>query len=393
VSSTLRRLLLSLAILFVTILLVFLLIVTRPEANTEMKSPPVTRVEVTRVRVDDLQPRVALTGVLRPRQVASLRFEVSGELLQRLVQPGASVSKGDLLLQLDDADYRDAVVEAEAQVIETRAAIAQDLALLKLARENRDLAQKEYQRLEKLGKGSLASASTRDSARQKLLNLESELARLDYSVESGRARLARQQAALNRARRNFERTRLTAPFEGRVNRVLVEVGDTLQANTLALELIDTAVLELRLEVSNDVAGALSLGQPVTVHVEGRQIAGELIALQLDPDAETHTHPIRIRVAGDNLLPGELGRVALPLRLRKQALVVPASALLREEGGHYLFIVQDGRLERRPVTAGVRIDERQAIREGVVAGETVVARDVEVLNDGLEVVIEAERPAP
>jgi RND family efflux transporter MFP subunit len=393
VSSTLRRLLLSLAILFVTILLVFLLIVTRPEANTEMKSPPVTRVEVTRVRVDDLQPRVALTGVLRPRQVASLRFEVSGELLQRLVQPGASVSKGDLLLQLDDADYRDAVVEAEAQVIETRAAIAQDLALLKLARENRDLAQKEYQRLEKLGKGSLASASTRDSARQKLLNLESELARLDYSVESGRARLARQQAALNRARRNFERTRLTAPFEGRVNRVLVEVGDTLQANTLALELIDTAVLELRLEVSNDVAGALSLGQPVTVHVEGRQIAGELIALQLDPDAATHTHPIRIRVAGDNLLPGELGRVALPLRLRKQALVVPASALLREEGGHYLFVVQDGRLERRPVTAGVRIDERQAIREGVVAGETVVARDVEVLNDGLEVVIEAERPAP
>jgi RND family efflux transporter MFP subunit len=393
VSSTLRRLLLSLAILFVTILLVFLLIVTRPEANTEMKSPPVTRVEVTRVRVEDLQPRVALTGVLRPRQVASLRFEVSGELLQRLVQPGASVSKGDLLLQLDDADYRDAVVEAEAQVIETRAGIAQDLALLKLARENRDLARKEYQRLEKLGKGSLASASTRDSARQKLLNLESELARLDYSVESGRARLARQQAALSRARRNLERTRLAAPFEGRVNRVLVEVGDTLQANTLALELIDTAVLELRLEVSNDVAGALSLGQPVTVHVEGRQIAGELVALQLDPDPETHTHPIGIRVAGNNLLPGELGRVALPLRLRKQALVVPASALLREEGGHYLFIVQDGRLERRPVTAGVRIDERQAIREGVAAGETVVARDVEVLNDGLEVVIEAERSAP
>ncbi|MGD8909344.1 MAG: efflux RND transporter periplasmic adaptor subunit [Chromatiales bacterium] len=392
-SSTLRRLLITLAIVLATLLLVFLLIATRPEANTQMTPPPVTRVEVTRVRVEDLQPRVTLTGVLRPRQVASLQFEVSGKLLRRLVEPGALVSKGDLLLQLDDADYRDTVVEAQAQVVETRAAIAQDQALLKLARENRDLAQKEYQRLEKLGKGSLASASTRDGARQKLLNLESELARLDYSVESGRARLARQQAMLSRARRNLERTRLTAPFEGRVNRVPVEVGDTLQANTVALELIDTTVLELRLEVSNDVAGALSLGQPVTVRVEGRRIDGELVALQFDPDPETHTHPVRIRIAGDNLLPGELGRVALPLRLRKQALVVPASALLREEGGHYLFMVRDGRLERRPVTVGVRIDERQAILEGVAAGETVVARDVEVLNDGLEVVTEAEGAAP
>ncbi len=382
------RLLLTLAILIVTVLVVILLIATRPQANTEMKSPSVTRVEVTRVQVDDLQPRVELTGVLRPRQMASLRFEVSGELRERAVEPGTRVKAGDLLLQLDDADYRDAVIESEAQVRETRAGIEQDRILHKLARENRDLAQQEYRRLEKLGEGSLASASTRDGARQKLLGLESDLARLDYSIESGKARLARQEAALSRAERNLRRTRLEAPFDGRVNRVLVEVGDSLQSNTLALELIDTEALELRLEVSGDVTSALHLGQAVTVSVDGRPVAGELIALQYDPDPQTHTHPIRIRVPGEGLLPGELGQVALPLRLRRKALVVPAAALLREEGAQYLFVVAEGRLERRPVVAGLRIDDRQAIRKGVAAGETVVARDVEVLNDGLEVVIES-----
>ncbi len=392
-SSVLSRLQLTLAILILTVLVVILLIVTRPQASTEMKAQPVTRVEVTQVQVQDLQPRVELTGVLRPRQLASLRFEVSGELRQRAVEPGARVKAGDPLLQLDDADYRDAVTEAEAQVRETRAAIEQDRLLQKLARENRDLAQREYRRLEKLGEGSLASASTRDGARQKLLGLESELARLDYSLESGQARLARQQAALSRAQRNLRRTRLEAPFDGRVNRVLVEVGDTLQANTLALELIDTQALELELEVSGDVAAALALGQAVTVTVDGRPVEGELIALQFDPAPQTHTHPIRIRVPGEDLLPGELGQVALPLRLRKQALVVPAPALLREEGGQYLFVVADGRLERRPVVAGIRIDDLQAIRQGVAGGETVVARDVEVLNDGLEVVIEFGRGAP
>lgn len=392
-SSSLRRLLLTLAILLLTILLVWLLIATRPEANTAMKHPLVTRVEVVRVQLADLQPQVALTGVLRPRQTASLQFEVGGKLMQRRVEPGEPVKAGDLLLELDEADYRDAVVEAEAQLRETRAAIEQDRALLELARENRDLAQKEYKRLEKLGQGSLASASNRDGARQKLLGLESELARLRFSLESGQARLSRQEAALSRARRNLQRTRLEAPFDGRVNRVLVEVGDSLQANTPALELIDSEVLELRLEVGGDVAAALSLGQSVTVRLDDRRLPGELVALQVDPDPETHTHPIRIRIPGEGLLPGELGQVALPLRARKDALVVPASALLREEGGQYLFVVHDGRLERRPVTAGIRIGDRQAIRRGVEAGEQVVARDVEVLNDGLEVEIESAGATP
>jgi RND family efflux transporter MFP subunit len=393
VSFTKRRLLITLAILLLTVLVVMLLVITRPQAKTEMKPPVVTRVEVARVGVEDLQPRVELTGVLRPRQVASLRFEVSGELMQREVEPGMQVAAGDLLLQLDDADYRDAVVEAESQLAETRAAIEQDQTLLKLAQENRDLAQREFKRLEQLGKGSLASASNRDSARQKLIALESDLARLGFSIESGRARLARQQAALNRARRNLQRTRLEAPFNGRVNRVLVEVGDALQANTAALELIDNGALELHLEVSGDVAAALSLGQQMTVDVDGEQIPGQLVALQFDPDAQTHTHPVRIRVPGESLLPGELGRVALPLRLRRDALVVPASALLREEGGYYLFLVSDGRLERRAVTPGVRLDEKQAIRAGIEPGDQVVARDVDVLSDGLQVEIEPERSAP
>ena len=392
-SSTQRRLLQTLLILGITIGIVALLTLTRPEASSEIKAPVVTRVEVVRVVVEDLQPRVDLTGVLRPRQVATLQFEVSGELLQQWVEPGTRVAAGDLLLQLDEADYRDALVEAESQLKETRAAIAQDQRLIKLARENRDLARNEFERLEKLGKGSLASASTRDGARQKLLNLESELARLEYSIASGEARLARQEAALNRARRNLQRARLEAPFDGRVNRVMVEVGDSLQPNTPALELIDTTALELQLAVSGDVAAALSLGQRVEVEVDGEPVPGELIAMQYDPDPQTHTHPVKIRVSGQNLLPGELGRVALPLRPANDALVVPAPALLREEGGQYLFLLRDGRLERRAVVAGIRIGDRQAIRKGVVAGEAVVARDVEVLSDGLEVEIESAESAP
>ena len=142
-TSVRRRFLLTLAILMTTVIVVVLLFVTRPEANVEMKQPGITRVEVAEVLQRDLLPKVTFTGVLRPRQVASLRFEVAGELTAREVEPGESVSEGDLLLGLANEDYRDALSESESQLTETRATQERDAALLKLARENRRLAERE----------------------------------------------------------------------------------------------------------------------------------------------------------------------------------------------------------------------------------------------------------
>jgi RND family efflux transporter MFP subunit len=376
-----------------TIAVVVVLFMTRPEANVALKQPGITRVEATEVVRRDLLPKVTFTGVLRPRQVASLRFEVAGELSAREVEPGESVSEGELLLRLDNEDYRDALSETQSQLSETRATLQRDGALLKLAQENRELAEREYQRLEKLGKGSLASVSTRESARQQLINLQSEEARLMFSQQSNQARLARQEAANNRARRNLERTQLRAPFSGRVNRVMVEVGDYLQGNSPVLELIDDTALELEVAVRGDVAAALTLGQPLSVNVDERKVAGELVALQIDPDPQTHTHPLRIRIPGQGLLPGQLGRVTLPLRPRRDALVVPASAVLREEGKYYVFLIRENRLIRQQVIPGIRQDDWQLLLQGVEQGDQLVARDVEVLSHDSEVQIEPGRKQP
>ncbi|MBA1330580.1 RND transporter, partial [Candidatus Endoriftia persephone str. Guaymas] len=212
-----------------------------------------SRVEVIEAVQRALQPQLQLTGMLQPWQLARLGFEVKGELLERRVEPGQRVRQGELLLRLDDADYRDALTEARAQLRETRAGIERDQRLLKLAQQQRQLAEREFKRLERLGQDSLASGSTRDSARQQLLKLESDAVRLSFGIDSGTARLAKQQAAAARAERNLQRSQLLAPFDGRVNRVEVEVGDYLQPASLVVELIRDDYLELSLEVSTDIA--------------------------------------------------------------------------------------------------------------------------------------------
>ena len=371
----------------ITVAVVVVLLLTRPVSRPELKVLAPPRVEAVPVQISDIQPYDRVTGRLRPRRAAALHFEVQGNLAQRLVEPGQRVVQGELLLQLENDDYQDAVTDARARLIEEEAAVRRDRSLLKLASENLVLAQREFERMERLGKDSLTSESRRDEARQRMLESSGEQARLAYSVETGEARLAMRRSRLERALRDLERTRLKAPFEGTVNQVQVYLGDRVDASRVVLELIQDDQLDLYVEVVGTTAAALRLGQQVDVAAEGRRLKGTIVALQLDPDPRTYTHPVEVRIPGAGLLPGMLATARLPLRSQQGVRIVPLSALLRENGGDYVFVIKGERIERRVVELGIRDGSGQVILAGLNGDESVVARDVAALSDGQRVTLD------
>lgn len=373
-----------------TVLLALLLVMTRPEAEAPLRSLPPVIVAAANVAPADIQPRYTLTGRLQPAREASLHFQVNGQVVERLVEPGQQVEQGRALLSLDQGDYADALALAEAQLAQEKAAIERDRRLLELAVQNRKLQANEVARLEKLGSESLASRSQLGEGRQRLLSLQSEEARLVYSVDTAEARLQQKQAEAERARRNLERAVLVAPFAGTVNRVEAEAGDFVTSSQMVVELVATEELDLYAEVGGTVAAALQIGQAVTVVAEGRQISGQIIALQTHPDPQTYSYALRIRLPGAGLLPGLLARVELPLLKQVQVMVAPVAAVLREEGAAYLFLIENNSLRRVAVETGTRDGERVVIRQGVEAGQMIVARDVAALSDG-QVVQVSERP--
>jgi RND family efflux transporter MFP subunit len=329
-------------------------------------------------------PALHLSGRLQPRLAASLSAEVAGAVVARSAEPGQRVDAGALLLRLEEGDYRDALTRAEAQLEQERAAIARDRRLLALARQNRDLSAREVKRLERLGTESLTSVSRLDEARQRLLQLEGEQARLDYSVSTAASRLSLRRAELARAERDLARTRITAPFAGTVNELLADVGDRIAKNQQLASLVALDELDLYAEIPGDAQTALSLGQSLNVQVGGEAREGTLISLQREPDRNTHTLALRIRLPGTGLLPGALAETSLPLRPLHDVLLVPVSALLREDGKAYPFVEQGGRLARHEVQSGIRDGESIVILSGVEAGQRIVARDVAALSDGQQV---------
>lgn len=374
-------------IIVVTGLLVAVLKLTEPERNPQLQAVQAVKVVSHVVSPTTLRPVAEVTGRLQPANRALMRFELSGQLAERAVEPGQQVDNGDLLLRLNDGDFLDALAEAKAQLAMQRAAVKRDKTLLDIARRDRELQKREVARLKKLGSESLVSASHLDQARQRLLQLESSEAQLAYKVDTAQAQITISESGVARAQRNLDRARLTAPFAGTVNSVEVEVGDYVSPNQAALELIDMSAIDLYAEVNGQTAAALSLGQTVEVGVGKKTWQGTITALQNDPDPKTFTHALRIRLQGESLQSGQLASVSLPLRTLENVLTVPVSAVLRDEGRDYVFKIDENSIRRIPVQLLERHGDVLVVGEGLGRGDRIVGRDVAALTDGQAVTVE------
>lgn len=376
-----RKWKMAVAIVLVTAVVVAFLKITAPDRDPQLQAIQAVKIISHIVTPSTLRPVAEVTGRLQPANRALMRFELSGQLAERAVEPGQQVAAGELLLRLSDGDFVDALADAKAQLAMQRAAAKRDRKLLDIARRDRELQKREVARLEKLGSESLVSASGLDQGRQRLLALESSEAQLAYKVETANAQITISESGVARAQRNLDRARLTAPFAGTVNSVEVEVGDYVSPNQAALELIDTRFIDLYAEVGGQTAAALSLGQQVEVSVGSRMWQGLITALQNDPDPKTFTHALRIRLDGEGLQTGQLASVKLPLRTLENVLTVPISGVLRDEGRNYVFLVNGGSISRKQVQVLERHDDLLVIGEGLNSGDRIVARDVATLTDG------------
>ena len=369
----------SVAILGLFGLAAYTLVATAPQPEALLVDLPSLTVEAYTVARRDITPHATFTGRLQPRRSAALRFEVSGQLLHRAVEPGMTVSAGDTLLVLDDRDFKDQVRTAEAGLRLEESGIERDRIQLEQAIRHRELQREEVTRHTRLGERSLLSQSSLNAAEQKLTELESRVAELMHSVETGGQRLALKQAEFDQVRRDLARTRLAAPFDGQVNTVLAEVGDRITGDQTVVSVVDVSELDFYVEVDGTTALALELNQEVTVKTGDEEHPGILVALQTDPDPRTFTHALRIRIPGDRAAPGQLAVARLPLPVLENALIVPVEALRVDAAGQAVFRIKGQSLQRIAVTPGPRVGAWQVVESELEEGDQIVARDVAAMD--------------
>ena len=260
---------------------------------------------------------------------------------------GQRVAAGAVLVEFDRAQTAAALAEAEANLLESRNQF----------NRGRDL--------------SVTQALSK-----------AQLDQLETAVKTAESRVAAAQSRL-------DDTVIRAPFAGRVGLRRVSLGGLVTPGTVITTLDDLSVIKLEFTVPQSFLGELSSALPVEARAEGlgdRVFRGKITAIdsRIDPVSRSLTVRAELPNAEGVLRPGLFMSVRLAGKT-VPTLMLPEEALVPEQGKAYVFLVVDGKAQRREVRTGGRERGWVAIVQGLAGGEDVIVEGTQRVRDGGEVV--------
>ena len=212
---------------------------------------------------------------------------------------------------------------------------------------------------------------------------------IKYDLENARAQ--HRMAALE-----LSYATVTAPISGVIATRSIKTGNFVQINTPIFRIVDDSRLEATLNVPERELATLKAGQPVTLAVDalpGQTFTGTVDRISPVVDSGSGTFRVVSTFDGGGLLqPGMFGRIRIGYDQRADALVVPRTALLDDEGDPAVFVVREGKAVRVPVKLGYMDGEWVEVREGLKIGDGVVTAGKIALRDGTAVEAVGQAPA-
>jgi RND family efflux transporter MFP subunit len=292
-------------------------------------------VETAAVETGSIAREIEVSGTVEPLRSVGVNAQASGALVTVNAEEGDFVQRGAVMARLDAR-------ELEAQVASARA--------------NWEVARDAFARAQQLRDRQVITQAEYDAAR---------------------AAEAAARASLDQVRTRVGYMVVRAPASGVVTEKLVEVGAVVGAQTKLFTIAEVSTLVTRVGVSELDFGSLRTGQSARVMLDaypGQRFEGRIRRIFPSADPATRLVPVEVALTGEAARaarPGFLARVAFALGARDGVLLVPASAVVGQAGAQQVFVVVDGKAERRTVETGLSSEGRVEIISGLREGEAVV----------------------
>ncbi len=356
---------------------------TKPQVGGGRRAAGPAPVEVVPIVHGPIVLRRQLSGTLEAHTRVTIAPKVAGRIERLSVDLADLVQRGQVVAELDHDEFRQAVVQAEAELAVTQANLAQ-------AQAAQEIADREFERSKTLHERGVASAAQFDTAQAQQLNSKA-------AVAVAQAQVARATAALEAARIRLGYTTITAAWsEGDPQRLvaerLVEEGDTVSANTPLLVIVGLDPMRAVVFVTERDYGRLEVGQRASISTDAfprETFAGTVarVAPVFTESSRQARVELEIPNAQGRLKPGMFVRAQVILAAADDAVIVPQEALVQRDGKDVVFVVNpDGEkptVRMTPVQTGLTDEGKVQLVNANLTGQVVVLGQ-QLLQDGTEV---------
>jgi membrane fusion protein (multidrug efflux system) len=331
--------------------LIFYRVSSNSEIGAEKASDSI--VKATTVRGIVLHPQkfndnISLSGTLEANEQIDLRSEVSGVVERINFKEGSKVSKGQVLLTIND-------IELQAQL--SKASTAQ-----KLASENERRAQ--------------------------LLLDKQAISQEEYDIASADFQSAKAESQLVAAQ--LSKTKVRAPFSGTIGLRSISEGTYITPASPIAKLVNTNQLKITFAIPEKYASRIKTGTQISFTTSDSKEEHQANIYAIEPEVEIATRTLKMRAIAENmegkLFPGTYANVILPLETVTDALLVPTEALIPVQNGKKIFIAKNGKAMEIDVEVGARTGSNVRVTSGLHAGDTVLTYGVMALKNGSPVTV-------
>jgi HlyD family secretion protein len=401
---------------FIILSLIVAVIIGVPVFKQMNKGSNSKNVEVEAVALQTIKASILASGQLKHQLEVKLSAEVIGKVTQLLVEEGDKVSKGQLVLTIDDQTYVAAVEQQQAVVDQQKIAIERQKLVVANMKSKLNRKAKLYQQ------------NLLDKDAYELVNHQYEVAQVD--LKSGYEMLKQVEAQLEQAKDRLSKTRVLSPIDGQITSLDIKQGETAISGTtnisgsslmtiadpmsmLAEINVDEAdIANVKIGQTAEIIAIAFADQPLTGTIvsiassakaaPGRQNLSFAVKLKLDVSDSSESTANSLQP--QNLRPGMSCRAEVFTQGQQQLLAVPLNALKTFEDNdssviqNYVYVLSDdeSKVEKVNIETGISDDNYQQVLKGLKLGTKIVTGPAKILrrlNDGDQVsVVKLERPA-
>lgn len=339
-----RRLLPWLLVVIIVSALALPKLLSSQDEHTGPGAPPAPQlVRTTSVQPQLLNETIRFNGTLLAEESVEVRSEITGFVRSIHFREDSPVEAGQLLVKIDDRE---------------------------LVRQL-DTVQQRYN-----------FAVVQEERQRRLLN-EGGTTQAAYDEALNNLNIQRAELALLQTR--LDRTEVRAPFSGVIGLRRVSPGTLVQPTTPIASLVKLDILRLDFAVPERYQTRVRTGMEVSVRVVGldRTFTGTVVAREPSMDPSTRTLTLRANIDNSDgvLIPGGFASVELVLNSFEGALLIPAASILPSLTENAVFVVREGRVERRVVRTGMRTDDQVHVVDGLSPDDEVIVSGVQRVRPG------------
>ncbi|MCC9167681.1 efflux RND transporter periplasmic adaptor subunit [Pontibacter harenae] len=308
----------------------------QPQAASRGGGGPLAQkvaVDVYVVSASAFQNKINTTGTILPNEDVELRSEIAGKVTGINFEEGARVSKGQLLLTVNDAELR-----AQLQKLESNQKLYRDM-----EERQRTLLEKDY------------------------------ISKQEYDQVSNQ--LATATADIQALKASLDKAYVRAPFDGVVGLRQVSEGSYVSATTPIARIVDISPVKIDFSIPGRYSQQVKEGDKITFTVEGNPEVYNASIYAVQPSIDPTTRTLQIRALFDNkneeVKPGSFVNVNLSLKDLDDAILIPTEAIIPEATGHKIFLNKNGKAVPQMVKIGQRSETMIQITEGVAPGDTII----------------------